>query len=439
MSRFGEIPTGNQHPAQHNLAATAPPTATDDSAAGYEEGSVWVDVTNNKAYICVDAAATSAIWTETTGGGGGATELNGLTDVTTGLPVSPTNADYGRVLYFDNVANDWISDDFANISNVVKPCKTASGTIAKGVPVYLADFDGDLLVVAAADSANAGTMPCIGITAEQIDATATPNSVVSFGKIQNIDTTGLSTGQALWVKSGGGLATARPTGTDLVQQVAVVLKENSTTGSIKVFNTSRVANLPNLTNGKIWQGDVNGHPVEVDPATAAATWNPPKSSLEDWTRGNSAALTTAANGDDYFFFVENSGGPGGVANPQITTKFHLGKENGLDYDGSNLALRLHNQLFVLNGVGGDNVRWEVEYIFFLDGDDGVNKASTTFTFDVDYSTRTVANGLYTDIITGITGVAGAKELRIWLRRKNTDAADTYNQDVDFFGIDLIKV
>lgn len=373
-----------------------------------------------------------------------------------------------------------------------------AGQIKKGNPVYLttAGITDDLQEVGIADASDPNKMPVIGFAAEDIlVATTDAKHVIKFGKIQGIDTSGSSAinadsptvwtvGQDLYMSAiQGKLTSQRPQGTTIVQKVAKVLKIGSTDGSLMIINSARAAGLPNLTNGNIWIGNASAHPVETTLPTAGHViedegtpltqrptidfqgagvtvtddagnnqtvvtvsgggggggWNPPKSSLEDWTRGNTAALTTAANGDLYFFFVENTGAPGGVPDPQITTKFHLGKENGLDYDGSNLALRLHNQLFILNGVGGDNVRWEVEYIFLLDGDDGVNKASTTFTFDVDYSTRTVANGLYTDVITGITGVAGAKELRIWLRRKNTDAADTYNQDVDFFGIDLIKV
>jgi hypothetical protein len=42
---------------QDNLVATTAPTSTDDSGEGYAVGSVWVDVTANKSYICVDATA----------------------------------------------------------------------------------------------------------------------------------------------------------------------------------------------------------------------------------------------------------------------------------------------------------------------------------------------------------------------------------------------
>lgn len=45
-----------------NLSATVAPTTTDDSAAGYGIGSLWIDVTGDKVYQCVDATATSAVW-----------------------------------------------------------------------------------------------------------------------------------------------------------------------------------------------------------------------------------------------------------------------------------------------------------------------------------------------------------------------------------------
>jgi len=45
-----------------NLAATAAPTVAADSASGYSVGSTWIDVTNDKSYICVDSTAATAIW-----------------------------------------------------------------------------------------------------------------------------------------------------------------------------------------------------------------------------------------------------------------------------------------------------------------------------------------------------------------------------------------
>lgn len=46
--------------------ATAAPTTAADTAAGYAVGSLWVDVTNDRGYICVDATNGAAIWLCTT-------------------------------------------------------------------------------------------------------------------------------------------------------------------------------------------------------------------------------------------------------------------------------------------------------------------------------------------------------------------------------------
>ena len=49
---------------QNSTSETSAPVATSDSTKGFSEGSLWVDVTNNRAYINVDAASGSAIWPE---------------------------------------------------------------------------------------------------------------------------------------------------------------------------------------------------------------------------------------------------------------------------------------------------------------------------------------------------------------------------------------
>lgn len=56
----------------NKLDGTTAPTANEDTGDGYEPGSRWIDVTNDKAYVCLDATSTAAVWTETTSAGGGA-------------------------------------------------------------------------------------------------------------------------------------------------------------------------------------------------------------------------------------------------------------------------------------------------------------------------------------------------------------------------------
>ena len=61
--RFGARPTE----ALDNMAANAAPTATNDVTEGYAVGSVWVDLTLDKYYVCVDATEDNAVWNESTG------------------------------------------------------------------------------------------------------------------------------------------------------------------------------------------------------------------------------------------------------------------------------------------------------------------------------------------------------------------------------------
>jgi hypothetical protein len=42
--------------------ATDMPTSGDDSGDGYSVGSIWIDITKDDAYICLDATSTAAVW-----------------------------------------------------------------------------------------------------------------------------------------------------------------------------------------------------------------------------------------------------------------------------------------------------------------------------------------------------------------------------------------
>ena len=51
---------------KNNFAWTTAPTADEDTWDGYSAWSRWVDTTNDKEYVCLDASAAAAVWKETT-------------------------------------------------------------------------------------------------------------------------------------------------------------------------------------------------------------------------------------------------------------------------------------------------------------------------------------------------------------------------------------
>lgn len=66
---------GDIKQVRHKFDGAAAPTADEDSGDGFSVGSFWFDTTNDKAYVCLDAASAAAVWTELGAGGGGAWEI----------------------------------------------------------------------------------------------------------------------------------------------------------------------------------------------------------------------------------------------------------------------------------------------------------------------------------------------------------------------------
>lgn len=79
---------------KNNYAATAAPTAGDDTGDGYEVGSIWLDATNDRIYIAQDVTSTAAVWDELLTDGSG----NALTAKT-------TLVDDDDLLAFDSAAS----------------------------------------------------------------------------------------------------------------------------------------------------------------------------------------------------------------------------------------------------------------------------------------------------------------------------------------------
>ena len=74
VSAFDGVPlidSGATTNLKYSLDETDAPDANDDTTDGWKVGSIWVDVTGDKAYMCMDITDTAAVWKELTLGVGG--------------------------------------------------------------------------------------------------------------------------------------------------------------------------------------------------------------------------------------------------------------------------------------------------------------------------------------------------------------------------------
>ena len=140
-------------------------------------------------------------------------------------------------------------------------CKnTTAGTLAKGTPVYATGTVGDTttLEVAGADSSNAAKLPAVGLLADTLAPNASGHAVIA-GELTGLNTGAYAIGDALYVGSGGGLTATRPT-TGTIQQVAIVGRVNSTTGSVTVtISTELSPNWDTAYDQRLrWDGGATG-------------------------------------------------------------------------------------------------------------------------------------------------------------------------------------
>jgi hypothetical protein len=157
---------------KHNLAASTAPTADDDSGDGYAVGSVWVDTTNDKAYICLDPTATAAVWTETTQSGAAS------------MPSWET-----KTTDFTAVANGRYKWDTAGVG--AKVCTLpATFAVDDTVEIYIVDINFDASIEAASGDT-------IGETGSSISLFNQPDYIKLQGIVANTDWAVVSANNAL--------------------------------------------------------------------------------------------------------------------------------------------------------------------------------------------------------------------------------------------------
>jgi hypothetical protein len=150
---------------------------------------------------------------------------------------------------------------------VVIACKNTSGAaIAQGTPVYQTGTVGATatIEIAPADALiSANKLPAIGLLQTALNNNGL-GFVVITGELTNFTTSPIdgvvpTTGDKVFVKSGGGLTLTKPTGEgNGIQNMGLVGKVSSgNSGSITVSSIMRTNDVPNLPEGRIWVGDGN--------------------------------------------------------------------------------------------------------------------------------------------------------------------------------------
>ena len=176
----------------------------------------------------------------------------------------------GQILSSTGSQTNWIDQAAivaAGATRVLIACKnTSGGTITKGTPVYQTGNVGatDVIEIAEADALiSTGYLPAIGLLETDLINNAFGHVVIT-GELLNITTDSIdgltpTTGDTIYLKSGGGLTLTKPTGEgNAIQNLGLVGKvSGGNAGSLTVASIMRQNDVPNLPTGKIWVGDGN--------------------------------------------------------------------------------------------------------------------------------------------------------------------------------------
>ncbi len=244
----------------------------------------------------------------------------------------------GQLLSSTGTITNWIDQAdvvAAGATRVLIACKNTSGaTITKGTPVYQTGNVGvtDVIEIAEADALiSTGYLPAIGLLETDLINNAFGHVVIT-GELLNITTSPIdgvvpTTGDTIYLKSGGGLTLTKPTGEgNAIQNLGLVGKvSGGNAGSLTVSSIMRQNDVPNLPTGKIWVGDGNTivsdvvYLDETNERMGVRTTSPGATlEVQGRTSNTEAALKVTDSGDRFFEVV-----------PDNNTTFKLGDIDAL--------------------------------------------------------------------------------------------------------------
>lgn len=185
--------------------------------------------------------------------------VEGITSITTTegpAQLVPSGGAEGEVLTKDSATDYDVS--WQDVHTLYVEVRNQSGgTLAKGTPVHATGATGDVADVIAARGDTASAMPATYVLNEEIADGANGQAIIS-GTITGVDTSSFSPGDVIYVGATGGFTNVKPTGTNLIQNLGVVTKSNSNTGSGVVLGAGRSNDVPNIADGYAWIGNASG-------------------------------------------------------------------------------------------------------------------------------------------------------------------------------------
>jgi hypothetical protein len=144
----------------------------------------------------------------------------------------------------------------ADGTRLVQTVKNVSGVeLTKGTPVHAVvdGAEGNLAYVIAARADTPSAMPATFVLNETLADEAEGEAIIT-GLIQGVATDAFTAGDVLYVGETGGYTNVKPTGTNLIQNLGIVLKSHASNGSGIVYGAGRSNDVPNLADGHFFIG-----------------------------------------------------------------------------------------------------------------------------------------------------------------------------------------
>ena len=186
-----------------------------------------------------------------------------LTDITVNDSYTFPSLDgtNGQVIQTDGSGTlSFVDASVDSAPSVLLTVKNVSGgSLSKGTIVHISPSasppSGNVIEVVAADNTSASTMPAIAVLNTTISS-GSEGEAVAFGRISGIDTSSFTAGDEVYVGTSGSFSSTKPTGTNYIQKIGVIVRSHATNGTVEIFGAGRSNDVPapiyvDIPNGRV--------------------------------------------------------------------------------------------------------------------------------------------------------------------------------------------